>query len=94
MKINRYVVDASIPLPPSFSGISKEEYKAATSLRRKVAEATGIKVVLTGQSTANPNYKFDKVFKSEASARKLAALANKITGNPNFSEVIDISYEL
>ena len=94
MKIKEFVVDASLPLPPSYSGISKAEQAEVKALRLRLQTAVGHKIILTGQHCANPNYKFATIFKDEAKAQALADLANQFTGNPKFSEVIDISYEL
>lgn len=94
MKINCYLVDASLPLPPSFSGISKKEQRETAALRKRITEALGVKILLTGRSMVNPNYKFDIEFEDKAAAQELADRANRFTGNPNFSEVIDASYDL
>lgn len=53
----KYTIQINLPLPPSYSSITSEEYKVASKLRNKIQKKFGIKIVLTGKNCFNPNYK-------------------------------------
>ena len=53
----QYTIQIDLPLPPSYSNISQEEYKVASKLRNKIQKKFGINIVLTGKMCFNPNYK-------------------------------------